>query len=73
MRLLEHADELDDGLIIRSVYNSETFVSGTIPEKKRGMGAVICMCPMPESLRDKILQIFLILLVEQEFCSLMKK
>ena len=28
-----------------------------IPEKKRGMGAVICMCPMPGALRDNILQI----------------
>ena len=28
-----------------------------IPEKKRGMGAVICMCPTPGSLRDNVLQI----------------
>ena len=28
-----------------------------IPEKKRGMGAVICMCPMPGALRENILQI----------------
>lgn len=27
MILLEHADELDDGLIIRSVYNSETYMN----------------------------------------------
>ena len=28
-----------------------------VPEKKRGMGAVICMCPIPGTLRDNILQI----------------
>ena len=28
-----------------------------IPEKKRGMGAVICMCPSPGMLRENILQI----------------
>ena len=28
-----------------------------ISEKKRGMGAVICSCPMPGSLRENILQI----------------
>lgn len=28
-----------------------------IPEKKRGTGAVICMCSMPGALRDNILQI----------------
>lgn len=25
--------------------------------KKRGMGAVICMCPMPGMLRDNVLQL----------------
>ena len=29
----------------------------TIPEKKRGMGAVICMCPQPGALRENVLQI----------------
>lgn len=29
----------------------------TIPEKKRGMGAAICMCPAPGSLRDNVLQL----------------
>lgn len=29
----------------------------TIPEKKRGMGAVICMCPHPGALRENVLQI----------------
>ena len=28
-----------------------------IPEKKRGMGAVICMCPAPGMLRENILQV----------------
>jgi len=28
-----------------------------IPEKKRGTGAVICMCPMPGALRENVLQI----------------
>lgn len=28
-----------------------------IPEKKRGMGAVICMCPAPGALRENILQL----------------
>lgn len=29
----------------------------SIPEKKRGMGAVVCMCSMPGALRDNVLQI----------------
>ena len=28
-----------------------------IPEKKRGMGAVVCMCPQPGQLRENVLQI----------------
>lgn len=28
-----------------------------IPDKKRGMGAVICMCPQPGALRENILQL----------------
>ncbi len=28
-----------------------------LPEKKRGMGAVVCMCPMPGALRENVLQI----------------
>ena len=27
----------------------------TIPEKKRGMGAVVCLCPGPGVLRDNVL------------------
>lgn len=26
-----------------------------IPEKKRGMGAVVCLCPEPGVLRDNVL------------------
>lgn len=32
-------------------------VLDTITEKKRGMGAVVCMCPAPGSLRENVLQI----------------
>ena len=32
-------------------------VLGGIPDKKRGMGAVICMCPQPGVLRENILQL----------------
>ena len=32
-------------------------VLDTSPEKKRGMGAVICMCPQPGALRENVLQI----------------
>lgn len=32
-------------------------VLDNIPEKKRGMGAVICMCPAPGALRENVLQI----------------
>ena len=32
-------------------------VLDTIPEKKRGMGAVVCMCPMPGKLRENVLQV----------------
>ena len=28
-----------------------------IPEKKRGTGAVICMCPAPGALRENVLQL----------------
>jgi len=28
-----------------------------IPEKKHGMGAVICLCPQPGALRENVLQI----------------
>ena len=28
-----------------------------IPDKKRGTGAIVCMCPQPGALRDNILQI----------------
>lgn len=28
-----------------------------IPEKKRGTGAVVCMCSMPGALRENVLQI----------------
>ena len=28
-----------------------------IPDKKRGMGALICMCPQPGMVRDHILQL----------------
>ena len=28
-----------------------------IPEKKRGMGAVVCQCPQPGLLRENILQV----------------
>ena len=27
----------------------------TIPEKKRGMGAVVCLCPEPGVLRENVL------------------
>ncbi|MBQ7066541.1 MAG: ATP-binding protein [Lachnospiraceae bacterium] len=32
-------------------------VLDSLPEKKRGMGAVVCMCPMPGMLRENVLQI----------------
>ena len=32
-------------------------VLDNLPEKKRGMGAVVCMCPMPGMLRENVLQI----------------
>lgn len=32
-------------------------VLDSIPEKKRGMGAVVCMCPQPGMLRENVLQI----------------
>lgn len=32
-------------------------VLDAIPEKKRGMGAVVCMCSMPGKLRENVLQI----------------
>ena len=32
-------------------------VLDNLPEKKCGMGAVVCMCPMPGMLRENVLQI----------------
>lgn len=32
-------------------------IHDSIPEKKRGTGAVICMCSMPGRLRENVLQI----------------
>ena len=32
-------------------------VLDNLPEKKRGMGAVVCMCPKPGMLRENVLQI----------------
>ncbi|MBQ9438768.1 MAG: ATP-binding protein, partial [Lachnospiraceae bacterium] len=36
---------------------SAFMVLDKIEEKKRGMGAVICMCPQPGMLRENVLQI----------------
>lgn len=32
-------------------------VLNKIPEKQRGMGAVVCLCPQPGQLRENVLQI----------------
>lgn len=49
--------EIKQSSKVNSDMTSAFQVLDAIPEKKRGMGAVICMCPIPGALRDNILQI----------------
>lgn len=49
--------EIKQSSKVNSDMTSAFQILDTIPEKKRGMGAIICMCPIPGALRDNILQI----------------
>ncbi len=40
--------------LLEYIYNAST---GKIPDKKRGTGAVVCICPQPGVLRENILAI----------------
>jgi len=52
-----HPIEIKQNSSVTAEMTSAFTVLDTIPEKKRGMGAIICMCPMPGKLRENILQI----------------
>lgn len=49
--------EIKKGSTVTADMTSAFRVLDDIPEKKRGMGAVVCMCPMPGALRENVLQI----------------
>ena len=49
--------EIKQGDKVTADMTSAFQVLDTIPEKKRGTGAIICTCSMPASLRENVLQI----------------
>lgn len=49
--------EIKKSVSVSAQMTSSFQVLDGIPEKKRGMGAVVCMCPQPGALRENVLQI----------------
>lgn len=49
--------EIKKNAFVTADMTSALQILDIIPEKKRGMGAVICMCPQPGALRENVLQI----------------
>ena len=49
--------EIKKNAFVTADMTSTLQILDIIPEKKRGMGAVICMCPQPGALRENVLQI----------------
>ena len=49
--------EIKKGVSVAADQTSAFTVLDDIPEKKRGMGAIICLCPQPGMLRENILQL----------------
>ena len=49
--------EIKKGVNISADQTAAFTVLDKIPEKKRGMGAVVCQCPQPGLLRENILQV----------------
>ncbi len=49
--------EIKKGVSVAADQTSAFTVLDGIPDKKRGMGAIICLCPQPGMLRENILQL----------------
>ena len=49
--------EIKQSSNVRAEETAAFTVLDKIPEKKRGMGAIVCMCPQPGMLRENIMQI----------------
>jgi len=49
--------EIKQGISFDASVTSAFTVLDKLPDKKRGMGAVVCMCTQPGSLRENVLQI----------------
>lgn len=49
--------EIKQGVSFDASVTSAFTVLDKIPDKKRGTGAVVCMCPQPGTLRENVLQI----------------
>ena len=49
--------EIKKGTSVPADQTAAFTVLDKVPDKKRGMGAIVCLCPQPGALRDNILQI----------------
>lgn len=49
--------EIKKGTSVSADQTAAFTVLDKVPDKKRGMGAIVCLCPQPGALRDNILQI----------------
>lgn len=48
--------EIKKGTFVSADQTAAFTVLDKVPDKKRGMGAIVCLCPQPGALRDNILQ-----------------
>ena len=49
--------EIKKGVSVAADQTSAFTVLDGIPDKKRGMGAIVCLCPQPGMLRENVLQL----------------
>ena len=49
--------EIKKGTSVSADQTAAFTVLDKVPDKKRGMGAIVCLCPQPGALRDNILQL----------------
>lgn len=49
--------EIKKGISVSADQTAAFTVLDSIPEKKRGMGAIVCLCPQPGMLRENVLQL----------------
>ena len=49
--------EIKKGTSVSADQTAAFTVLDKVPDNKRGMGAIVCLCPQPGALRDNILQI----------------